>query len=549
MASLSAVRPARVRVGFGSGGARAAVALGLLLSLGLAALHLEYYRNAGALWRDEVNSVNLATMPSWTDVLANMGFDSFPVAWTALLRTWAALGLAQTDAALRSLGLVIGLATVAVLWWTGFRLGVGPPLGTLVVYGMSPTAIIYGDEVRGYGLAALGIAWCLGAIWSWLERPTWGRLLVAQAAAIFAVQTHFPNCNLLLAMGAGVAAVAVRRRRWAVLLPILGVGAVAALWLFVLNFPALLYMTRAGVTEQASRRTLGWLVQVFAHGLAPGVPALGIAWLVAALLAALGLGASMAAPKAEKDTDRALYATVTLVIAVVGIFFAFAQLRVPTNYWHYLSLMVVVALACDVGIWLLAQRFRNGPWLRLGAVALVALLVMPRVAATVPLRMTNVDLAANELTATARPGDLVVVVPWYCGITFQRYYRGRAPWITVPDFERHEFHTHLLVAEKMKQGESAIGPELARIERTLRGGGTVWVVGQAAAPDPGHAPPPLPPLPPEGGPAARYLDTWELRVGALLEDHARSGGRVPLPEPGPVNAWESLPLFRVEGWR
>ena len=72
---------------------------------------------------------------------------------------------------------------------------------------MSPTTIIYGDEVRGYGLAILGIVWCLGAIWAFLEAPRGRTFLVAQAAALFAVQTHFGNCFLLLAICAGGAAV------------------------------------------------------------------------------------------------------------------------------------------------------------------------------------------------------------------------------------------------------------------------------------------------------------------------------------------------------
>ena len=32
-----------------------------------------------------------------------------------------------------------------------------------------------------------------------------------------------------------------------------------------------------------------------------------------------------------------------------------------------------------------------------------------------------------------RAGDLVVIVPWWLGVTFQRYYHGKAEYVTVPD--------------------------------------------------------------------------------------------------------------------
>jgi hypothetical protein len=68
---------------------------------------------------------------------------------------------------------------------------------------------------------------------------------------------------------------------------------------------------------------------------------------------------------------------------------------------------------------------------------------------------------------------------------------------------------------------------------------------------PDHPPAPLPPAPhgPQGWAVGPYLENWELQLGALLERHGRDGGRVALPDPGRVNAWENLPLFRVQGWR
>jgi len=529
-----------------------AVGLGLLVTLGLIGLHLEYYRHAGPLWRDEVNSVNVATMPSFGEVFANSQFDSFPVAWVTVLHAWTAAGLGDTDAGLRRLGLLIGLAMIAVLWWTGRGRGRRAPLVALVLFGMSPTTIVYGDEVRGYGLGALGVCWYMGAAWAFVEKPTWKTFLVAELAALLAVQAYFANCFLVLAICAGAAATCRRRRAWRTLAAVIVLGALAAVSTLV-NLPTITRAFRVGTIEQGDYR-LGSLVEVFRYALAPGVPRLAMLWAAAAVLALIGCGLAWRFPaglKAQADKDRALFVAVTVSVGLVGYCCYLQIIKLPTQYWYYLSLMALIALGCDVGICLLVRRFRAGEWMRSAAVALAALLVASSVAETVAVRMTNLDLIARKLEESARPEDLIVVFPWYCGITFQRYYRGPTAWITLPDFEEHRFHTHTLVAEKMKQGDAGIRAELERVERTLRQGGRVWIVGAPVAPPAGQPPPRLPPAPtgPQGWRAGPYLDGWELQLGALLQAHGADTWRVSLPDPGPVNTWENLPLLYVEGWR
>ncbi|MGA2441620.1 MAG: hypothetical protein ABSH08_11715 [Tepidisphaeraceae bacterium] len=51
----------------------------LLLTAAAAALHLRYFLSAAALWRDEVNSIQIAASKTFGEVLANLYNDSFPV--------------------------------------------------------------------------------------------------------------------------------------------------------------------------------------------------------------------------------------------------------------------------------------------------------------------------------------------------------------------------------------------------------------------------------------------------------------------------------------
>lgn len=529
------------------------VVIGTVLTLAVAALYVVYQRAAGPLWRDEVNSVNLAQLPSLYEVYANSHLDSFPTAWVLLLHGWVALGLGESDASLRVIGLLVGLATLGTWWWTAARLGLRAPLLTLLLLGMNPTWIVYGTQVRGYGLGVLGLSWALGALFAFVRRPSLATALVAQAAAILAVQSYFGNCFLIAALCAGAAAVALQRGSIRLAAAVVGIGAVAAVSMSV-NLFSVAYAANLAHIEQGSY-PIAWYAEVVWNALGPELPLLRAAWTAAAACAIAGIVATLLRPRtdttdAQRDDDRAraTYVAVSAVTALVGYVVYVNYISVRTQSWYYLPLLSVLAFACDVGSALLARRFTRGEAVRaVAAVACAAGLVVA-VAAEVRVRMTNVDTIAATIARDASPEDLVIVFPWYCGISFARYYGGAAPWLTLPDFPGHAYHEHALVAEKMRRGATAVAPELARVEQTLRSGHRVWIAGPLVAPEPGQA---LPPLPRADEPqrAAQFLANWEQQLGALLRTHARDVWNVPLPDAGRVNRWEGLPLIVAEGWR
>lgn len=545
--------PSMADVSSGPWARRLAWALGMLLTALVLELDLTYQRHAGPLWRDEANSANVVDLPSAREVFGNMHRDSFPAAWITVLYGWKRMGLGDTDPGLRRLGLLIGVALVGVIWWTGWRLGIGPPLVTLALVGMSPTVVVYGGEVRGYGLAAVAMGWCLGALWWFVRSPGRRSFCVALLATVAAAQTHYLNCVLLVGVGGAAAVLCGRRRDGRTFFALVLIGLVAGISLVAVNCTALHYMTGTTPLEQGDW-SLASVSRVLLRAFAPGVPVLAGLWIVAALAGIAGLLLAWTAPRAPGDVEQAIFVTMIATTAPVLALLAIWQGGLPSQSWYYLSVMLLLGFSCDVGTHLLVRRFPSGEWLRLATVGLGALLARPALSDAVAVRMTNVDVIAERIAARAAADDLVVVFPWYCGISFERHYRGKAPWITLPDFEEHRFHLHALVAEKMKLGEAAIHPELARVEETLRRGNAVWIVGQLVAPDPGHSPPPLAPAPtgPRGWRAAPYLDTWELRLGELVEGHVEGGQAIPVFEEVTkvaIQRWERLPLTRVVGWR
>lgn len=90
----------------------------VLVALCAIALHVQFITNVGGLWRDETNSVNLATLPSLGHIWSLLEYDSFPIVFVTVLRMWTAVFGSGNDAALRALGLLTGLGVLGVLFAT-----------------------------------------------------------------------------------------------------------------------------------------------------------------------------------------------------------------------------------------------------------------------------------------------------------------------------------------------------------------------------------------------------------------------------------------------
>jgi hypothetical protein len=119
--------------------------------------------------------------------------------------------------------------------------------------------------------------------------------------------------------------------------------------------------------------------------------------------------------------DLILFAGTSLVLGVAAyaVFLKLAQL--PTHYWHYVPLMAFSAACLD------AMFFVVWRWARPVAVILAALTISMTflfALSAVKCRQTNVDLVAATLSKQVAPNDYVIVHPFYCGVTFNRYYKG-----------------------------------------------------------------------------------------------------------------------------
>ena len=540
-------------------------ALGLGLTVFAVILHLRVLTHAGPLWRDEANTIAVASRPGFVGMLAALEHESFPILPFAGVRAWSGLGLGGGDFGLRLLGFCVGMGILGALWWNRRRTRGELPLVALALFALNPVVIRWGDSLRGYGLGALLVVLTFGSVYRMCASPSLWSFACATAAAILSVQSVYQNALLLAAMCAGGCAVAVRNRRWTVAAMSAAVGASAAASL--IPYAAIIARAREHFVVitlnadfariwSALREALGSPEKAGGAGTASGNFTL-LVWLLALTLAIVGGVRSLAGRKTEatgveandnSNRDLALYGS-TVAFAAPVLFFAFVyRLRFLTEPWYFIVLLATIAVASDAA--LCGLRLSAG-WRTAKAALCAAVAVASTVTAFASFgeRQTNIDLIAATVRNQAAPADLVVLNPWFYGISFGRYFDGATPWVQVPVLSDRTIHRFDLIKEQMTRDEP-LQPLIDRMADTLRAGHRVWIVGALSAPPKGQPPRRLPPASDRNGwYSSPYLASWSQEVGFFLQAHGASGKRVPIQADGPVGKYEALSLIVVEGWK
>jgi len=509
------------------------------------ALHALRLIHAGPLWRDEAAVAGLASLPV-RDILTWFPHEAFPPLFHLIVKTWAAC-FGGADRTFRLFGLLAGLALLAQIWWTTRRTLGTVPLLALALVAISPSFLLFGDSLRGYGLGSVAILAAFGAFARLALRPDRRALAGAAAAALLSVHLLLHNSPLLLALGLAAIGVGILRRRPRVIAAVAGIGAVTALSLLPYAGP-IRAMRSWSVLVQVPVGPREILAEMARTASAP-VDTLRWVWLLLLVLALVGAALALKrdAPGEEEATqpDLRLYSLLALPLAILAQWIFLATAGYTPRPWYFLPLLALAAVCLD-GL-LTASPLLRGT--RLGAALLASLtLALPALAFTRE-RMSNMDLVADRIAAEAKPGDLVIVLPWYYGISYHRQDRGKAPWMTVPDLADHRMHRYDLVKARMEEPEP-LRDVAEALERTLRSGHRVWVAGRVDFPPPGAQPLDLPPAPQSraGWLEFAYVQVWSQQIGAFLRDHATHGGRAPIPS-GPVSGFERLDLLVFSGWR
>jgi hypothetical protein len=518
-----------------------------LVTLFATYLHALFLLNAGGLWRDEAAFVHLSLLPSVSDVWQTLGFDHCPILMPLAVRAWSAAGLGNTDPGLRVLGLVIGLFWLLAFWLASWTMRNSAPLLAVTLAGLNVTMVRIGDSLRGYGLGSALAVLTLAVIWRLTCRPSLAAFFCALAAAVLSVQSLYQNAVFVFAACCGGFVLCAVERRWRDMLLVLVVGAAAA----VSMLPYIPLIVRAQdwyiICKVPFSFSYGWKQL----SLATGSPLTIFTWVWVALwIAAVAAAIYVLFWRRDRLPERVrgtiLFVGTSLILGTAGFALFLKLANFPTQPWYYVPLIAFSAVCLD------AMFFAAWRWAEPAVMILAALTISTTSLFELPAvkcRQTNVDLIAAGLSPEVAPNDYVIVHPWQRGVTFQRYYKGAAPWTTLPPLEDHAVHRYDLLKAKM-QTKDPIAPVIDRITSTLQSGNRVWLVGNLPSTEE-----PLPEILPAPNNPWGWFDVpysfhWGVQVSQFLSAHCQRSAVVIAPSTNYcVNPRENLPVVVVTGWK
>lgn len=500
--------------------------------------------HAGALWRDEAAALQLAQMPTVSEICSNFQRESFPLPFPLTIRGYVAL-FGASDTALRWFGFIVGGALLTVSWLNARRIGDSGPLLFLALFGLNAAFLTWGTSLRGYGLGCVLLLLSLGLAAKAIQQPNRSNAIIATIAAIAPVQYMLNAVPLIGAIAASAVVVFVVRRQFRKAGVVCICGALCAIsfvpylksylaadWNVVMKFPTNFFSLwekfRLALEERSPSAALFWYIAV------PLVifTAIWLLWISRHL-------------KTTADSDSLLFLVVAVVLSAVAYYAFLRILSYATRPWYYLPLLCAVAGAID----LIGGFARRLTWLRIArlVLAVAAVLLLPfTLWNTVRERLTDIDVVAHKLEQEAGPDDLIVLNPWYFGPSFYRYYHGQTRWITVPTMSEHRIHRYDLMKSKMMELDP-LSDVRSAIRQTLQSSARVWIVGGARPPEHG--------MPASLGPAPNpyfgwlgYMSFWSIELGSFLNQHTGSG-EVALEPMAGVSNGENVPLLVASGWR
>lgn len=500
-----------------------------------AVLHVQFLRFAGGLWRDEVSCVELALLPDWSSLWRGLAYDSFPAPFYLLLRFWA-FTVGDSDTAFRLFGFLAGGSSLGAIWYWSRCLGLRAPYFSLILWASSPLMVRTGDSIRPYGLGMAAFLAAYGLLWGWVEKPDRRTWILCCLLSLFSVQLLYQN-SVLLAGLLGAAAWTLRREPTRVK-PLLALG--LASFATLIPYGNLLSQTRAMTEVIRDPQAMQMIAPALKAALGDAHPLMFWVWL--------GLAASIiwTYSHVRDHHRRFLFAAAVLALGATGLllFLRVASFEIQPRYFY--PLLTLCAVSLDVLLDIPEDRSRER-MTRLAVLFMALLMVLPGALRRIRLRQTNIDRLAAVLEQEVKKEDLIVVNPWYLGVSFQRYYRGPAPWTTLPAIEPDLKLQRVDALRPLLAESDPLRPVLDQVARSLQSGGRVWMVGGVTM---GKGPSSMPPAPtgPWGWYSGPYLYFWGLELSRFLEKHATNIDLEPPRQRGWINPYEDVRLDLSWGW-
>lgn len=377
------------------------------------------------MWFDEAYTAALADQPfrTWAGLVAED--EPFFLLHELVVWVWARFG--DSDAWLRLPSVGFAAATIGLVAYLGRRmLSAGAGITAALVLSLNAMFVSYGQEARGYSLAALAAAASSVAFVVATERDTRRGWVTYGVVAAIAVYAHLFVALVLLAH-----AVALAMRRPSLLLRH---AAVAWSVTVVLVSPlAALLLTSTNPTERSFVPELSSdSLERFALELIGGEGIRNVrTLLLLCSVAVLVVGLAVSSRSGRPDERWAVAVVLTWLVVPVAVA-AVVSVERPVLLERYL-IVVLPALALAIG----AALDRLGRVARAAvAVVLVALMVPSTVEYLGRSTKEGVEFpaAVAAVGGRAQPGDRVVFLSRYARYPFERYLDPAAARLLDPVF-------------------------------------------------------------------------------------------------------------------
>ncbi|HEV2045147.1 MAG TPA: hypothetical protein VGQ95_00965 [Chthoniobacterales bacterium] len=522
-------------------------AVAILLSIAVLFLLFVRATHAGGLWRDEAESVQIARMPQFTDVLQDLQYSSFPLLFSVILRTYTTL-FGVSDVSLRYFGLAVGIFFLGVAWLHSRSVTREFPLLLPALIGLNANFLTAGTSVRGYGIGSVLVVLAFTLTARLLLQPSRRLLLGVFLVSLASMQCLFFNAAIVPAIFLAAATAFLVRGELK--------------WMGQLLFTAALcgglaYLTKLlntyGAEDWGKVLTVPFSFTAFLHQFIAACGeshlSVSVVWLSVVLLSvmvAVWRLAMVREIKHARERDMLLFGVIALSASLLLHYALFGRINEPQER-YFLALTCLVAIATDLIVANLCRYY----WIRVARISLVivAIFAMPiGIWPKITKRQTNIDILAHELEQNATQQDLIVVNPSPLGVSFNWYYHGHARWMTLPELSEKRIHRYDLLKAKMEEWDP-LSDIRSAISQTLQSGNRVWLVGGARPPEKDW-PMSLPPAPDSefGWSARAYSNVWSLQLGDFLRTHALMGDVVISPANN-VSEIENIPLLVARGWR
>jgi len=476
------------------------------------------------------------------DLLANLQFTAFPLVFPAAIRIYTGL-FGAGDFALRVFGALVSVGFVLFCWFSSFRINRQPPMLMLALIGLNSTFLTVGAWVRGYGLASVLLLLVFTFSAEIAKRFTPARLVATLVSSVVATQCLFFDGVLVPAILLSTMIVLVLRRdiRPAMLLLAGGILIACCYIPYIINIYSNVRPWAKVLQEPVSR---DWIWNEL--NLALGAPSAVMRWIWLSVIVIPVAGGLYLLKRNHAQHTLMLFGLCVIFFSVAAFVGFMVIVAKPPLQHYYLAPLFVVAAATD----LIVSQAAGINWIRVARLAIVAVLIAltPFDWALIRVHETNIDMVARQLENKAQPADLIVLNTWSRAMSFDRYYHGSAPWMTIPEIPEHRVPRYDLLQKKMQQFFPLDDVEIA-ISHTLKAGNRVWLVGEFKGATASRRPLVLAPAPDPkfGWRSTVYSISWGHQIVDFVRHHASLLDVVEHPSPS-VNPNENNAIILAKGW-